>query len=130
MIVKPSRKVTVPEIGPEPIFAPVTEAVKVTDWPKIKGLVEELRVVEVARVLTVWLSEPELAAKLESPLKVAAMVCPPTERAEVVMRVAMPPDRVPEPSMVEPSMNVTVPEGEPAPGALTETVAVKVMASP
>jgi len=44
----------------------------------------------------------------------------------LVVKVAVPPDRVPVPKIVAPSRNVTVPDGLPAPGATTVTVAVKV----
>jgi len=40
------------------------------------------------------------------------------------------PSSVPVPSVVEPSMNVTVPVGTPAPGALAATVAVNVTDCP
>ena len=42
----------------------------------------------------------------------------------------MPPDNVPAPSVVVPSKNVTVPDGLPAPGATTATVAVNVTPCP
>ena len=42
----------------------------------------------------------------------------------------MPPDNVPVPSVVAPSRKVTVPDGLPAPGATTATVAVKVTLCP
>ena len=44
-----------------------------------------------------------------------------------VLNVARPePSSDPEPKVVEPSLNVTVPVGVPEPGALAVTVAVKV----
>ncbi len=52
--------------------------------------------------------------------------CQPTASAVVVVKVATPPLSVPVPSVVEPSLNVTVPVGVPAPGAVAEMVAVKV----
>ena len=42
------------------------------------------------------------------------------------MNVATPPDSVPVPSVVAPSLNVTVPVGVPEAGVVTDTVAVKV----
>ena len=42
------------------------------------------------------------------------------------MKLALPPLRVPVPSVVVPSLNVTVPVGVPAPRALALTAAVKV----
>lgn len=44
----------------------------------------------------------------------------------LVLKVAVPADRFPVPSVVAPSLNVTEPVGVPAPGAETVTVAVKV----
>ena len=44
----------------------------------------------------------------------------------VVVKVAVPPDNVPVPSVVVPSLKVTVPVGLPLPGATALTVAVKV----
>ena len=49
----------------------------------------------------------------------------PTARAGVV-NVAIPPLRVPVPIGLPPSRKVTAPIGVPAPGAIAETVAVKV----
>src|SRR5262249_59299478 len=49
----------------------------------------------------------------------------PRARAEVV-NVALPPESVPVPNVVAPSLKVTVPVGVPAPGAVALTVAVKV----
>jgi len=71
-----------------------------------------------------------LAVKLPSPLYVAVMVWLPTERAEV-LNVAFPLIcRVPLPSVVDPSLNVTVPVGVPEPGAVAVTVAVSVTDCP
>ena len=52
-----------------------------------------------------------------------------TLSAEVV-KVAWPPLSAPVPSVVVPSLKVTVPVGVPAPGATAVTVAVKVTAWP
>ena len=46
--------------------------------------------------------------------------------SEEVMKVACPAISAPVPSVVAPSLNVTVPVGVPAPGAVAVTVAVKV----
>lgn len=51
-------------------------------------------------------------------------------RKALVVKVATPPARVPVPRVVAPSLKVTVPEGVPAPGAGTLTVAVKVTELP
>src|SRR5260370_37430286 len=54
------------------------------------------------------------------------MECAPTARAEVV-NVALPlPFSVPVPSVVEPSLKVTVPVGTPLAGGVAVTVAVNV----
>jgi hypothetical protein len=63
-VVLPSVKVTVP-VGVPP--AEETVAVKVTGWPKVEGVREELTVVLVVVLLTVWLTLPLLVAKLVSP---------------------------------------------------------------
>ena len=44
----------------------------------------------------------------------------------LVLKVALPPLRLPVPSVVAPSLKVTVPVGVPAPGETALTVAVKV----
>ena len=53
------------------------------------------------------------------------IACEPTERLLVASR-ALPPLSVAEPSVVVPSMKVTVPVGVPLPGAAAVTVAVNV----
>ena len=57
------------------------------------------------------------------------MLCEPMASVEV-MKVATPPVSVGLPRMVEPSWNVTVPVGAPAPGLTTATVAVRVTDCP
>jgi len=58
------------------------------------------------------------------------MECVPTD-SEVVAKLALPdPLRVPVPSVLDPSLNVTVPVGVPEPGAVAVTVAVKVTDCP
>ena len=46
--------------------------------------------------------------------------------AEDVVKVAVPALNVPVPNVLAPSLNVTVPVGVPAPGAVAATMAVKV----
>ena len=53
----------------------------------------------------------------------------PTLKAELV-KVAMPPKRMPVPTGLPPSRKVTAPVGVPLPGALAETVAVRVTDCP
>src|ERR1041385_3770440 len=68
-----------------------------------------------------------LVRKLPSPPYTAVMLCDPTAR-DVVLRVAWPARlSVPVPIVLLPSVNVTVPEGAPAPGAVAVTVAVNVV---
>ena len=59
-------KVTVPVGVPAPGETAATVAVKVTDWPKTLGLVEEVSVVVLLAGLTVWVKG---AAKLSLPRK-------------------------------------------------------------
>ena len=76
-----SKNVTVP-VGVPP--TDVTVAVKVTLWPKVKGLALEITVVEVAALLTVCAkTDEELPEKLVSPPYVAVMECGPADRLAV-----------------------------------------------
>jgi len=71
-----------------------------------------------------------LVMKFESPPYTAVIECVPftsVEIANVAFRLLL---SVPLPSVVLPSLNVTVPVGVPAPGALAVTVAVNVTMSP
>jgi hypothetical protein len=52
------------------------------------------------------------------------MECEPME-SELVVKRALPAFSVPVPKTAAPSLNVTLPEGVPAPGLTTATVAVK-----
>jgi hypothetical protein len=64
-VTAPSRNVTEP-VGVPP--APVTVAVKVTDWPPMRGLSEEVTAVVLDLVLTTCVTTDEvLAAKFVSP---------------------------------------------------------------
>ena len=67
-----------------------------------------------------------LELKLMSPPYTAVMEWAATMRDEV-LKVAWPEARVPVPSVVEPSLKVTVPVGVPVPGATGLNVTVKVM---
>ena len=58
------------------------------------------------------------------------MVRDPTASAEVVSVAFAELSRVPEPSVVAPSVNTTVPVGVPAPGPDTDTEAVNVTGCP
>ena len=57
IVAAPSLNVTVPVGVPAP---ELTVAVKVTLWPKTDGLAEEVRAVEVAAPLTVWVRALEV----------------------------------------------------------------------
>ena len=71
-----------------------------------------------------------LAVKLPSASYTAVIEWLPIVSVDVV-NVAVPePSKVPDPSAVEPSMNVTVPVGIPEPGMLAVTVAVNVTDCP
>lgn len=64
-VVDPSMKVAVPVGVPTPV---VTVAVKVTDWPKVDGLGEEVRdVMEVAWFMVCMSTDEVEVLKLKSP---------------------------------------------------------------
>jgi hypothetical protein len=127
MLVEPSMKVTLPVGVPAPGATAVMVSVKVTDWPGEEGLTDEVSVDFVEAGFTVSDSAvEELTAKLVSPPYEATMLWLPAPSVDV-LKVATPPaPTVPVPSVVAPSMNVTEPDGLPAPGATGDTVAVKV----
>lgn len=76
------------------------------------------------------IAEEVLPLKFVSPAYTAVMECEPTVSVEVV-NVAFPvPSSVWLPSVVVPSLNVTLPVGVPLPGELAVTVAVNVTACP
>jgi hypothetical protein len=85
-----------------PVGPDGTEAVIVTDWPKVvpPGV---LTVTVGVALLTTWRSTFEV-----SELNFAVMLCDPTRRVEVV-NVAVVPEITPVPMVVEPSRKVTVP---------------------
>ena len=65
----PSLKVTVPVGTAVPGALATTVAVKVTDWPLFDGLSEDVTVVVVPSLFTVWVKLDEvLVLNLESPL--------------------------------------------------------------
>jgi len=112
----PSLTVTVPVGVPRPGTTGVTVKLIVTGWPATDGLgVCAVIVVVVLSWLTVCDSVEEvLPLKLESPAYAAVMLCglPETDSAEV-LNVATPEVNDPVPSVVAPSLNVTVPVGVP-----------------
>jgi hypothetical protein len=126
----PSLNVTVPVGVPVPGEVAVTVAVRVTDWPDTEGLTDDARTVPLLALVTVCVTTPEvLVLKLLSPPYTAVMLCADTESADVA-KVVEPPLKVPVPIVLTPSLNVTVPEGVPDPGATGLTVAVKVTVWP
>ena len=110
----------------------VTVAVKVTDWPKTEGFVEEVRVVVVAMPEGLIVTETALdvlPAKSGSPTYSAVKESVPTGSV-VVVRTAVLPLRLAVPREVVPTKNCTEPVGVPAPGATTAMVAVSVTVWP
>src|SRR2546425_4076704 len=134
--VVPSKKLTVP-LGEATTVLPgettLTVAVKVVDWPNRVGLTEDVSAVMVSALLTTWVRATEVEGlKLVSLLYVTVMPWLAVVSALVLNAAGVTPppvDNVPVPSVVEPSLKVTVPVGLAAaalPGELTLTVAVKV----
>ena len=67
--VAPFLNVTVPVGVPLPGATAATVAVNVTDWSNTEGLCDEITLVELAALLTVWESAGEaLARKVPLPL--------------------------------------------------------------
>ena len=64
----PSRNVTVPVGVPVPGETALTVAVNITDWPNTDGFTDEVTVVELLALLTVWVMAVEvLLLKFVSP---------------------------------------------------------------
>ena len=106
----------------------VTRPVNVTDCPLFDGFNDDVTVVVVEPLdaLTVCVSDPWLPEKLASPEYVTVIACVPVARP--VVSDAAPFCTAAVPSTVDPAENVSVPVGWPAPGAMTPTLAVNVMA--
>ena len=67
-VAAPSRNVTVPVGVPTPGATALTVAVKVTAWPDADGFTDEVTVVELLALLTVWVMAAEvLLLKFASP---------------------------------------------------------------
>ena len=124
----PCLKVTVPVAAPP--YCPVTVATKVTVWPGVEGLGLEVSAVAVPALPTDCnTGEETLAAKILVPAYSAVMLWTPADNA-VVAKVACPePFNTPDPKVIAPSLNVTVPVGVPDP-ADGVTVAVNVTVWP
>jgi hypothetical protein len=126
-----SMKVTLPFGVPVPGVTVLIVAVKVTDWPYMDGLADDVTEVDVDACFTVWVNADEvLGVKLESPLYTAVTEWLATDKTEVMNVAWSLLLRVPVPSMVVPSLKVTVPVGVPAPGDTALTLAVKVSDCP
>src|SRR5580704_5303469 len=108
----PSVKVTLPVGVPT---AATTEAVSVTDWPYVIGLLDASTVVVVGSVPTDCTSGGDVEdEKFPSLLYCTVMEWPPTDSAEVVNDAAPEESRLTVPNDVAPSRNVSVPVGVPA----------------
>jgi len=119
----------VPEGSPRVVGAETVD-VKITVSPKLEGFREEARVIMgVAFPTTCETAEDVEVEKLVSPLYTAVMEWVLTERLKIANVATPPTPTVEEPSVVAPSLKVTVPVGVPAP-VVTETVAVKVTDCP
>ena len=122
-----SKKVTVPDGLPAPGATAATVTVKVTLCPNTDGFGAEVTLVVVLALFTVCVgNDPLLVLKLPSPLYATVTGCAATARV-VVTYVATRLALSAAVTLVTPSnVNVIVPVGVPAPGALAVTIAVKV----
>ena len=91
-----------------PVGPTGTEAVIVTDWPKVLGLGPLLIVTTGVVFATVWVTVATEELKFPSPLYVAVIRSLPSESVEVI-RAATPLVTAEVPSVVDPVVNVTVP---------------------
>ena len=104
-----------------------TVAVKVTVLPTAEEWAEVVITVVVAALLTVCNSTADvLALKLASPGYVTVIEWTPTANADVAMAACPEPFKFTVPRITAPSIKVTDSVGTPAPGAVAETVAVRV----
>ena len=86
---------------------------------------DDVSAMVVTTWLTTWLTAVDvLVTSFVDPPYTAVMECVPTDKF-LVVKVATPPLSLPVPSVVEPSVNVTVPVGVPKPGDVAVTVAAK-----
>ena len=115
-VAAPSLNVTVP------VAPAVTVAVKVTEFPKVEGSSELVRLVALAARFTVCVSAADvLLLKFESPPYTAVMLWLPPVRA-AVENVAVVPEIVLNASVVEPSLKVTEPVAPGVTAAVKETI--------
>jgi len=123
--VVPSLNVTVPVGVPE--TRPFTTAVNVTDPPENAGFVLDVSAVVVFCCTTCVNTAEVLGRLFASPPYAAVIMCEPTAKVAVENVATPEPLSVPVPSVVPPSLNVTVPVGVPE---LPVTVAVNVTGAP
>jgi hypothetical protein len=129
MVVTPSLNVTVPVGVPAPGATAATVAVNVSDWPKTEGFGPVVRATVV--VVLAWLTVCETVLELLGPKRAvppyeAVRLWDPAVRVETVSVATPAPFRVPVPSDVAPSRNITVPVGVVGP-VTRATVAVSVV---
>src|SRR4051812_1793992 len=130
MVVAPSLNVTDPVGVPAPGAVAETVAVKMTCCPKTLGFAEEASAIPVKALLTVCATAEEVEpTKSELPPYTALIVWEPTV-SDAIEKFAPPPHDALPILVVAPSLNVTDPVGVPAPGAVAETVAVKMTCCP
>jgi len=103
-VVGPSKKIIVP------VAIVVRVAVKVTDWPKVEGLSDDVRATAGDAFVTFCVVEPVAGLLFESPGYVAVMGSLPTGKTVVVI-VTVPVVELtgPLPSVAPPLVTVTVP---------------------
>ena len=127
--VAPSLNVTVPVgLGPVPPGG-VTRAVSVRDWPRTGDRTEFETETPAPPVTETGSDDEVLAASSPSPPYTAVIECEPAASTLVVKVTVPTPPRFktgPVPRVFEPSLNVTVPVGVPAPGGREAAMAVNV----
>jgi hypothetical protein len=130
----PSLTVTIPVGVPAPGGIATTVKSIVTAWPTTDGSgLSPIMLVVVLALFTVCDSaEDVLVVKLLSLSYAAVMLCglPGIDRVAVLNVTCPEPFSAPVPTVVLPSLNVTVPLGVPLPGESAVTVAVNVTDCP
>jgi hypothetical protein len=123
-VLVPTVNVTVPDGAPDPGDRTVIHAVRMIGDPTGPVLGSAVTTVAVAALSTLTAAFAADGWKFASPGYVAVIWFGPIGRADVV-NVATPAAlRWPEPSVVEPFVNTTVPVGAPEAGATGATCAV------
>ncbi len=125
----PSLNVMGADGAPPPGASTDTLALRYTDCPLTEEFGDALAVTVVDAGTTVIVAELDDVRYHAPPEYFAMIVCEPAPRLEVAM-LHFPYHIDAVPTTVAPSVNVTVPSGDPAPGAMTLTVAESVMGWP